>query len=94
MNVELAALPARRRRRLELEDGGGDPVDVEDPREGQAAEARADDRDANMFGHEANMFVTSAFVKDMFVRFAPGGVMVPSWNEEPSAAGSAPRSRR
>ena len=45
VDVELAALRAGLRRGLRLVDRGGDAVDVEDAREGEAAEARTDDRD-------------------------------------------------
>ncbi len=45
VDVELAALRAGLRRGFRLVDRGGDAVDVEDAGEGEAAEARADDRD-------------------------------------------------
>ena len=45
VDVELAALRAGLRRGLRLVDRRGDAVDVEDAGEGEAAEARADDRD-------------------------------------------------
>ncbi len=45
VDVELAALRAGLRRGLRLVDRRGDAVDVQDACEGEAAEARADDRD-------------------------------------------------
>jgi len=45
VDVDLAALRAGLRRGLRLVDRRGDAVDVEDAREGEAAEARTDDRD-------------------------------------------------
>ena len=45
MDVQLAALRARLGRGLGLVDRRGDAVDVEDAGEGEAAKARADDRD-------------------------------------------------
>src|SRR3954453_10435786 len=45
VDVELAALGARPRRRLGLVDGRGDAVPLKNPGEGQAAEPGADDRD-------------------------------------------------
>jgi hypothetical protein len=45
VDIELAALGAGLRRGLRLVDRRGDAVDVEDAGEGEAAEARADDRD-------------------------------------------------
>ena len=57
VDVELAALGAGLRRRLRLVDRRGDAVDVQDAGEGEAAEARADDRDwvsSSMFPSEAD----------------------------------------
>ena len=45
VNVEHPALRAGLRRGLRLVDRRGDAVDVEDACEGEAAEARTDDRD-------------------------------------------------
>ena len=56
VNVELASLRPRRRRRIQVVDRGGDPADVEDVGQGQTAEASPHDCDPDVlvqrWGHE------------------------------------------
>ncbi len=73
VDVELTTLPSRVRRGVEIVDGAGDAVNVENARESETAQSGADDGDGGMLirdAHETtNMFVTNTIVKNTFAFF-------------------------